>query len=249
MSEDKKVENKKIVFKKLPMTDERYEVYNLETWEEIEDYLTNLIKDIDFNQLNDIVRFVLTDKVMTIRDLVKKKVSIFMTMALNKILEIKDILKSKDNFKVDDALLFAGSGNQIFYFTELSKYLTDREYWKSLGSCYTLQDYNEINYNLLKSLFLANKPEKEYLMDEDERIFFNNLPQQLTIFRACSKKEIKNKKYGLSWTLSKKVADFFKERKVRHEGFSEIVSIVIDKKDAIAYLNGRNEEEIIYLGN
>jgi len=66
-----------------------------------------------------------------------------------------------------------------------------------------------------------------------------NLPEFITIYRGyCSEND-----KGISWTLSKEVADFFANR------FGEagkVKSITINKNKAWGYTNNRNEEEIIY---
>ncbi|MEC5167232.1 hypothetical protein RCH18_002984 [Flavobacterium sp. PL11] len=85
-------------------------------------------------------------------------------------------------------------------------------------------------------------------MSEEERIFFENLPETVTIYRGCSLKEIKSNNFRFSWSLDKNVADFFafdynKNLKIK----SNIVVRTVSKNSLIAYFNGRDEQEVIYI--
>jgi hypothetical protein len=46
-------------------------------------------------------------------------------------------------------------------------------------------------------------------MDVEELILLKKLPNQITIYRGGSKTEEKTKKYVVSWTLDKKIAEKF----------------------------------------
>ena len=77
-------------------------------------------------------------------------------------------------------------------------------------------------------------------MTEDERKVLSNLPDFITIYRGYTPG--KNKQ-GISWTLDKDKANWFANRfssngKVRRKQIS--------KRDVFAFLDGRNEKEIIF---
>ena len=75
-------------------------------------------------------------------------------------------------------------------------------------------------------------------MNEEEKTFFDSLPDEITIFRGG----IDDK--GFSWTLDKDRACWFANRWYQdHRVFEK----TINKSDALAYLNGRNESDIIYV--
>lgn len=88
-------------------------------------------------------------------------------------------------------------------------------------------------------------------MEQEERETLNRLPDNIEIYRAMVVKEDKSKQYGISWTLSKKTAEFFKNEYFRNFATYNqeriIKTITIPKSKVIAYLNGRQEQEIIYI--
>lgn len=84
--------------------------------------------------------------------------------------------------------------------------------------------------------------DKKHLMTEEELAVYEKLPSRITVYRGvCSL----SSKTGLSYTTSLKVAKFFANR-FNADGFKPyILKAEIDKQDAIAYFNRRQEEEII----
>jgi hypothetical protein len=87
-------------------------------------------------------------------------------------------------------------------------------------------------------LFKYFKKRKELLMTEEELEFFNNLPEEITIYRGAE--SIK----GISWTLSKENAEWFAKRfEINGTVFEKTVKI----SDCFCYLNEREEQEIIYI--
>ncbi|MDB0603082.1 hypothetical protein PL373_18510 [Tenacibaculum maritimum] len=152
--------------------------------------------------------------------------------------------------KLNFILSFSNSSDKILQFTKYCNELSDEEYWKNLSIAYTMQDYNKVPYEIIYALFNADKTNKECLMVNDELEYFNNLPDNLMIHRAMTITEKKSGKYRFSWTLSEKVAEKFLERNsMSYDEEMTIHSIQVNKKDVLAYLNSRNEEEIIYITN
>jgi hypothetical protein len=148
----------------------------------------------------------------------------------------------------DSEILSTSSAGAIKLFTKYQNTFSDKEYWENLKYVYILQDYKQIPYELFKSLFDSKRSHKEFLMDSNERLFLENLPEQIKIYRGGAKKEVK-KGYGISWTLNKDIAQQFVNRK-KHLVMDEmtILQLEISKSEVVAYFNERNEEEIIYLG-
>jgi hypothetical protein len=139
--------------------------------------------------------------------------------------------------------------DKILLFIDYTDTFTDEEYWKNLREAYTMQDFQAINYELLIKLFSSSRSERNKLMSTDESLFLENLSEEIQIYRGGSIDELENG-FGISWSLDKKIATKFvniksnltKKKMVVHE-------IIIPKANVIAYINSRQEEEIIYLGN
>lgn len=133
--------------------------------------------------------------------------------------------------------------------------MSDEVYWNFIAHCYTMSDMAHAN-EFIVNYFLKNKrPNKHFLMTEEERSFVADLPEKVTIYRGCSKKEIKSKKLRCSWTLKKSVAEYFAFEYINYaveksldkdKSKYEVIERTIDKSEIYAYFEGREEEEILY---
>jgi hypothetical protein len=140
-------------------------------------------------------------------------------------------------------------GQLIQLFKKHQKSFTDEEYWLNLRDTYILQDFAHLNYKELKKLFLSKRKFREKLMDDEEFKLLKSLPENITIYRGGSIEELK-KEFGLSWSLDKKIASKFVDIKSTLTNEKMVVhELIIPKANVIAYINSRQEEEIIYLGN
>jgi hypothetical protein len=152
-------------------------------------------------------------------------------------------------FNYQSIFMSVNTSEKISVFIDNIDKFTDEEYWEELVNAYTSQDYKKIPYKVYHELFSANRPNREKLMDDEELKLFKKLPDQITIYRGGSKTEEKTKKYGVSWTLDKKIAEKFANVKaIRDKKEMVVIEKTISKKDVVAYLISRKEEEIIYLG-
>jgi hypothetical protein len=96
--------------------------------------------------------------------------------------------------------------------------------------------------DFLKTLLPIMKPFNHFFMTSAEKQTLNKLPNKVWIYRGGSDKD------GLSWTLSKTQANWFKERNEHYTGEPmEVFSKQIHKNRIFAYVNGREEKEIILL--
>jgi hypothetical protein len=139
---------------------------------------------------------------------------------------------------------------RIENFIKYNNHLDDEDYWKRLSDAYQNQDYNPVPYSTLKKLFTSDRKGSENLMNPEERVFFQSLPEEIEIYRAMSMEELKREEFRFSWTLDKKVAEKFKKRNEMLYKTDQLVhNMTVSKKDVLAYLNEREENEIIYLHN
>ena len=88
-------------------------------------------------------------------------------------------------------------------------------------------------------------------MTKEEQMFLKNLPDKVKIYRGMTKAEKESGYFGVSWTLRKKVAEFFCNDYGRNYDTRDEEKIVhwllINKKDIIAVIQDRKEEEVIYI--
>jgi len=81
------------------------------------------------------------------------------------------------------------------------------------------------------------------LMDAEERLAFEALPDQFTIYRGCGP----HNKHGFSWTLSRKVAADFPWNSRYRTDRPMLLTATINKNRAAALKLGRDEQEIVML--
>ena len=120
--------------------------------------------------------------------------------------------------------------------------LTDKRYWQLLSHIWQ-QIENCWQYKrALSVLFHSDRPGKRWMMDADERKVFKGLPETLTVYRGCDRKDNQR---NWSWTLSREKADWFANRFrcLRRKRFVAMGECC--KSDALAYFSGRDEEEIL----
>lgn len=124
-------------------------------------------------------------------------------------------------------------------------YLSSADIGRYLASIWSLVENNnhDTNVNAREIIGYLKKADKNTLMTEEEQRLLSQLPNKVTIYRGVSG-GYEDQEQGLSWTLSKKVANYFATR-YRHKGQGEIYTATIQKKHILAYIRGRSEEEII----
>jgi hypothetical protein len=88
-------------------------------------------------------------------------------------------------------------------------------------------------------------------MNKEERAKFKELQKQnVTIYRGMTTHEQQSGCFGVSWTLSKKVAEFFLTyyRNQSTRDMPKVIhSITVPGTALLAYFSEREEEEVIYL--
>ncbi|MCS2830470.1 hypothetical protein NXY32_06210 [Bacteroides fragilis] len=127
--------------------------------------------------------------------------------------------------------------------------------FKSFRESYCASDniYAQINnsrYNFSLKGFLAKlKNSMSDFMSEEEKIYYDNLPETFTIYRGMSNKEQQSENYGISWTLSEDTAKkyvYFDKNKVQECG-GGVANLLVAKADIVTVFNVHGEMEIIYL--
>ena len=104
---------------------------------------------------------------------------------------------------------------------------------------------------------ICRNSDMNFMMSNDELEVFNNLPDKFKVYRGITESDTENIAYdeGISWTLSKEKAKWFSTRFAKNKK-SKVLELEVhkntpypakkeDKQKAVAYLNGREEQEII----
>lgn len=156
---------------------------------------------------------------------------------------------SQDEITYDQIILNTQPSDALKVFIEHADKFDHKNYWINLKNAYIIQNYKKIPFAVLKGLFSANRSHREYLMSKEDINYLKKLPKEVTIYRGGSITECKTKKYGVSWTLNKTIANKFADvKRLRDKKEMIVIKTVIKKTEIVAYISDRQEEEIIYLG-
>jgi hypothetical protein len=85
---------------------------------------------------------------------------------------------------------------------------------------------------------------EEMLRSKKERKLWESLPDKVTLYRGCSTKEGEYGNFGFSWSLNRRVAEFFAFR--NDQSNTAVYSVLADKEDIRAIILERSEDEALY---
>ena len=83
---------------------------------------------------------------------------------------------------------------------------------------------------------------KEYLMTKKDYQTYQNLPDEITVYRGVAVNRNPN---GLSWTPNLEIAEWFAQRFNSKDEKGYVQTATISKDKVLAYFNTRNEDEIV----
>jgi hypothetical protein len=151
---------------------------------------------------------------------------------------------------LEDALIAGAYGRFIFLherpyrleaFKTIADKLPDAKYWSLLSSIWTDTENGWQNIEQWKELFGSSRPNRGFLMNEDEQFALNNLGDKFTVYRGCQEGLNED---GISWTLKREKAQWFANR---FEKAGVVLEKVITKQDAVALFIGRSESEVVVI--
>ena len=128
----------------------------------------------------------------------------------------------------------------FFKFTQ--QYLSHQDYSEALADVWTLVEFPSVDVNVSTKEFIQyfHKARKDWLMDEDEYKFYQNLPEEITVYRGTGKGA--RHLLGLSWTLDYEKAKWFATRWNKK---GVIYKGKIRKENVLAYFSRRAESEVV----
>ena len=150
---------------------------------------------------------------------------------------------------IEEFLLYNSDSASCFeLFYEYKDQLIPKVYWHGLATTYIRSD-NFYGYKQeVRNCFMANIPERNHLMNRNEKKYLSSLGERVTIHRAMSNVEYLLGQYGLSWTLDYKVAEFFQKKYNRNGDTQKTIETkTIDVNEIIAVFLSRDESEVIVL--
>jgi hypothetical protein len=131
---------------------------------------------------------------------------------------------------------------RMWAFEKVCDEMTDGHYWKNLASVWTDSENIWQNGREWSVLLGSKRTGRELMMDKADLEVFNNLPEQIQVYRGAGKRD----PYPYSWSLSRDRAEWFANRKA---GMSKVKGVVyesvVSKKNVLAYFSGRGEQEVV----
>lgn len=169
------------------------------------------------------------------------------------ILEDKDKLKELQNL-LCKRIKEAESLQQIYNIIRQSYQLTFLKYTKRYLSLIDFSDIlayvwvssenpnGDINVDVPTLASWFRESDKKVLMTEEDYIVYESLPEILTVYRGIA---VGRNPQGLSWTQNHSTAEWFSKRFDTDTKKGYIQKAVINKSQALAYFNTRNEDELV----
>ena len=124
---------------------------------------------------------------------------------------IRGLVKYLNQCSINDILCILNHPWCLTWFDIIHDYLSDKDFAELLvHSWVTEENPNmDVNVSLSKIIEWFKTADKQYLMTKDELEYYNNLPDELVLYRGVS---IGRTDIGLSWTDDKEKAEWFEHR-------------------------------------
>jgi hypothetical protein len=164
----------------------------------------------------------------------------------NRVLEAKkrEIKRAVDEQEWSRFIWLHERPHRLRAFTNIMDQLTDKQYWAILGSIWTDSENIWQLAPRWRVLLESDRVYKSWFMVPKDRKRFAALPDILEVYRGCV---LGQNEDGLSYTLDKQRAEWFAARFVEGEQIPAVVVARVEKHNVFAYINNRNEDEIVVL--
>ena len=132
---------------------------------------------------------------------------------------------------------------RLMFLNDVAKFLSTEEFSDLLGDAWVTSEYANLDANVSKQqlLKLFKSADKSKLMSEDELETFEDLDDEIVVYRGVGSLN-KNNIKALSWTTSFGKAKWFSER---YGKGGKIYTATINKENVLAYFDRKNEDEVI----
>ena len=131
---------------------------------------------------------------------------------------------------------------RIMGFEAVAHRMTDAYYWELLGSIWCDSENIEQNPRLWENLLRSERPEREQIMQPQERETLRDLPASIPVYQGHTTR----RHDGWSWTTNFDKAVWFARRFANIENsFPVVTAGKVKKSSVIAYFDRRGEFEIV----
>ena len=132
----------------------------------------------------------------------------------------------------------------LTFISYIESMLSDEELGMILGTFWTAIENitGDSNVNGMEIVKWFKRADKKSLMNEEELLVYESLPEEVTVYRGVTSYNRKKEK-ALSWTLDYEKAVWFANR--FSTGTGEVWTMTVPKKRILSYFDGCNEQEAI----
>lgn len=132
----------------------------------------------------------------------------------------------------------------LTFISYIESMLSDEELGMILGTFWTAIENitGDSNVNGMEIVKWFKRADKKSLMNEEELLVYESLPEEVTVYRGVTSYNRKKEK-ALSWTLDYEKAVWFANR--FSTGTGEVWTMTVPKKRILCYFDGCNEQEAI----
>jgi hypothetical protein len=129
--------------------------------------------------------------------------------------------------------------SQLDWLAKDAYLLPDDRYWPLLRQIYGSQKFTHYSRDVIDTLFLADRPGRENLMEPDERDVLARLPDVLTAYRGYTDDDWEGYAEGIAWTLDRREAVWYANWE-RDSDNPRVITGKVRKEDVWAYCDGGN---------
>ena len=155
-----------------------------------------------------------------------------------------DVIEKCDS--IEQLLFFVGENYRLTFLKYLlhDDIVTIQECGNLLAKQWLILENINHDANVKKTEVLEwiKCADKNILMGDRDLEIYSNLGEEIVIYRGCSRHGNKN---GSSWTIDKKVADWFARRFLKDGEYGRVYTAKVRKKNIIAYLDTKEKEVIV----
>lgn len=127
-------------------------------------------------------------------------------------------------------------------FVEIMDDMSDDEFWSVLSDVWTDSENIPEMRELWDEVLASPRPNRLSMMNDDERIEYDSLPEVITIYQGHTE----DRDDGWSWTIDPSIAQWFAGRFANLEDSPGYVTTAkVNKSDIHAFLTRRGESEIL----
>lgn len=132
----------------------------------------------------------------------------------------------------------------LTFISYIESMLSDEELGMILGTFWTAIENitGDSNVNGMEIVKWFKRADKKSLMNEEELLVYESLPEEVTVYRGVTSYNRKKEK-ALSWTLDYEKAVWFANR--FSTGTGEVWTMTVPKKRILCCFDGCNEQEAI----